>query len=41
MTESDNDDNGEPVNIDLELAIEASIHKTAPCGDTDTQREVG
>ena len=30
MTESDNDSNEEPVNVNLELAIEASLCKPAP-----------
>ena len=39
LTESDNDGE-EPVNIDMELAIEASLHKPAPHGQTKTQAKV-
>ena len=39
LIESDNDDE-EPVNIDMELAIEASLHKPAPHGQTETQAKV-
>ena len=39
LKESDNDDE-EPVNIDLKLAIEASLHKPAPCGQTETEAKV-
>ena len=39
LTESDNYDE-DSVNIDLELAIEASLHKPAPHGQTKTQAKV-
>ena len=39
LTESDNDDE-EPVNVDMELAIEASLHMPVPHGQTKTQAKV-
>ena len=39
MTELENDDE-DPVNINLELAIEVSLCKPTPHGETESQREV-